>query len=201
MAGPVQTFFKGAVDIVSGIFGFLSGDPPQQFDKLKNSFFLQFVVQQAATTGIPVVFCWFDSMVQMNPDGSFFAFALIDSCVESPRFEAQKQSKFTIYVVRCLDGVDFNVAESVRTKCSFILREGPGLMETIIDRVEDFVGFDDTGIIPQPTLITPGEEPDPETGQPADFSITERAGLLPSNVTFGLVAVGAILLFGLTRGR
>jgi hypothetical protein len=194
---PIPGVITGAVSVIKGIFGIFTGGEPQDFNKLNSSALLPFVLNKSQSTGIPVMFCWFDSIIKVNPDGSWGALALVDGCADAAVWEQREALKGPIFGTRCQGPIDFQKQSEVTAKCSFIFYKGPSFIDTVTGIVTDFVGFDGSDIVPPTTNTTPGQQPDPQTGM-TGAGTTVQAGFLtiPSSAGFAIAAVGVLLLVG-----
>ncbi len=188
MAGPII----GGIQTVFGFLSGLWGGTPQDFDVLKRSAFLQWAVDRASSSGIPVLFCWFDAIVKVLPDGAFFSLMVVDNCLEGQAIEERERQKETIWAVRCREPVKVTTRDrsEIERQCSFLLLQKPGIIETITDTFKDLTGFDSTTVQPQPTTAT-GEQP----------TVSKAGFQLPGGAGIALAAVGLLLIFAFARGR
>lgn len=197
MASEGISIFKSVVGFLSGLWG----GSPQDFDVLKRGAFLPWTVNKAASSGIPVIFCWFDAMVKVMPDGAFFTLAVVNNCFDAPIIEERERQKGDVWTVRCTAGtkVTTNDANVITSGCSFLFLKGPGLLETVTDVVEDFFGFDGTDVIPDPQQVpTPT---DTTADLPSQPTVSKAGFQLPGGAGIALAVVGLFLVFGLARGK
>lgn len=194
-----------AIGVFKTVTGFLSGlwgGTPQDFDVLKRGAFLPFAVNKAATSGIPVLFCWFNAMVKVMPDGAFFTLAVVDNCFAASKFEDLERAKGDIWAVRCTAGTKVTSPDPnvISSGCSFVFLKGPGIVETVVDIVKDFTGFDSTGVVPDPRQIPTPTDTTVDI-RPEDATVKKAGFQLPGGAGIALAAVGLLLVFAFSRGR
>lgn len=76
----IKAGIDAAVTTIKAVTRQTGAGPNKDFDKWLQSSLLVFCAEQAQKTGIPVAVCWWDSILQINPDGTWFKHADVAGC-------------------------------------------------------------------------------------------------------------------------